>query len=75
MKLPEIKSDLREFEKEAGISVDVICRVAGFAGVWIGRYIHGCECWQVNGMSGDEPLVLEWWTLPEEGTGNGRGDD
>jgi hypothetical protein len=68
-KLPEIRKDLREFEKQAGISVYVIVRVKGFKDHNIGRYLHGLEEWQVYGHGGEPPEVIEWWPLPEFGTG------
>lgn len=65
---PEVREDLKDFEKLAAISVDVLVRVEGFKDKNIGRYIHGTECWQVNGWSGN-PKVIEWWPLPENNTG------
>lgn len=68
--LPELRPDLRDFEKLAGISVDVLVKVDGFECHSIGRYLHGLKEWQVNNVSGGPPKVIEWWPLPEFGTGN-----
>lgn len=67
--LPPVRDDLRDFEKLAQISVDVLVRIEGFASKAIGRYIHGAEAWQVDGWSGN-PTVVEWWPLPENETGH-----
>lgn len=66
--LPEKRKDLKDFEKFAGLSVDVLVGIEGCSGMHVGRYIHGCESWQVNGFNGDWKVV-EWWPLPEKGTG------
>lgn len=66
---PPRRADLRDFEKLAGISDDVLVRVRGFSGHSIGRYVHGSEEWQVNGFGGSPPDVEEWWPLPKKGTG------
>lgn len=68
--LPALRPDLRDFEKAAGISVDVIVRLKNSEHKTIGRYIHGVTEWQVNGWTGS-PEVVEWWPLPETGTGEG----
>jgi hypothetical protein len=71
VKLPEIKEGLADFEKTAGISVDVIARVEGHKNLSIARYIHGTEEWQINGFHGFYNVV-EWWPLPEIGTGESQ---
>lgn len=69
MKLPEKRDDLKDFEKAAGLSVDVIVSVKDFRCLYIGRYIYGIKQWQVNNWSGYH-VIIEWWPLPEIGTGN-----
>lgn len=66
--LPPVRTDLRDFEKQAAMSVDVLVRLEGFRDKAIGRYIHGAEEWQINGCTGYFK-VLEWWPMPEDGTG------
>lgn len=53
----------------AGASARVLVLVKNFTTPTIGRYIHELEQWQVDGWTGS-PEVVEWWTLPEKGTGN-----
>lgn len=68
--LPPLRPDLRDFEKQAGISVDVLVSVGGSSCVTIGRYLHGVKEWQANGFGGNGfTKVTEWWPLPEAGTG------
>lgn len=67
--LPELRHDLRDFEKAAGISVDVLVRAKGWNGICIGRYLHGIEQWQLSHING-AATVYEWWPMPIEGTGN-----
>ncbi|WP_210498772.1 hypothetical protein [Vibrio crassostreae] len=67
-KFPEVRDDLRDFEKLAAVSIDVLVHVKGFQNPMVGRYIHGAQEWQVDGIHGT-PTVIEWWLLPEKGTG------
>lgn len=64
--LPPVRTDLRDFEEAAQISVDVLVKVKNHASFSLGRYIHGLGEWQVNNMGGDAPDVTEWWPLPGE---------
>lgn len=66
--LPEIKKILKN-KIETGLlpSDDVLVNVEGY-GIAIGRYFHTGQFWSVNGISGDV-VVIEWWPLPELGTG------
>lgn len=68
-KLPPLRDDLKDFEKAAGISVDVLVRAGGWCGICIGRYLHGIGEWQLNHINGIAK-VYEWWPMPEDGTGN-----
>jgi hypothetical protein len=69
--LPPLRPDLRDFEKQAGISVDVLVKVKSFSNIVIGRYLYGLSNWQVNGVCGyhTPEEVEEWWPMPELGTG------
>lgn len=52
----------------AGMSADVM--TFGPFGLRVGRYYHGIGEWQVDGVHSSDPLlVVEWWPLPEIGTG------
>lgn len=66
MKYPELRDDLRDFEKAAGISVDVLVRIGNT--VAVGRYLHGIGEWQAGWLNNAK--VSEWWPLPEARTGN-----
>lgn len=70
MNLPVLRDDLRGFEKAAGLSVDVLVKAEKWGNIMIGRYIHGLGEWQLNNVSGDPPVITEWWYVPEIGTGN-----
>ena len=67
--LPPVRTDLRDIEKHAQISVDVLVNVTGFKTPCIGRYIHGIGEWQIDGFHGSYK-VIEWWELPKAGTGH-----
>jgi len=69
MKLPKIKQDMHWSERAANPSVDVLVKVDRIEGLSIGRYFHGIGKWQIVGFHGDWDVV-EWWDLPESGTGN-----
>lgn len=66
--LPPVKSNLKEIEKSASPSIDVLIKIKGHSEPTIGRYIHGGEFWQSSTMSG-QVEVEEWWPLPVSGTG------
>lgn len=66
--LPPLRDDLRDFEKQAGISVDVLVLMKGATDPCVGRYIHGLGQWQVAWCNG-AVAVEEWWPMPEAGTG------
>lgn len=69
--LPKSRSEegLSLADKMADISDDVLVKVTNVKNLCIGRYIHGCDMWQINGFHG-EWEVSEWWELPKEGTGH-----
>ncbi|GBO89190.1 hypothetical protein [Marinobacter salsuginis] len=69
-RLPDPKANPHPTEVEAQPSDNVIVRVESREGyaMDIGRYLHGIESWRVDGISGDAPVV-EWWPMPEPGTG------
>jgi hypothetical protein len=69
--LPPLRDDLKDFEKAAGLSVDVLIKFKRFSNVVIGRYLHGIEEWQANGVGGsyDADSIEEWWLMPVIGTG------
>lgn len=66
---PEINENATEIEKACGMSIDVLVKVKGFAGLRTGRYVYGVGCWIVDGLHG-EWTVEEWWYLPEKGSGH-----
>jgi len=69
MSCPSVKKNLTHIvDIELQPSEDVIVHVENY-GLSVGRYYHKGEFWSVNGMTGDFK-VLEWWPLPEIGTGN-----
>ena len=68
MTLPKKREDLKDFEKAAGLSVEVFVHVKGFKTPNVGRYIHGLGEWQADNISGSVE-VLEWWPMPVIGTG------
>lgn len=68
-RFPNIRDDLKEYERDASPSVDVLVKIKGYPSKAIGRYIHGIDEWQVDGWSG-HPIILEWWYLPENESGN-----
>lgn len=51
------------------MSVKVLAKVKGFDWLMIARYSHAIDAWQVEGVGG-WPKVVEWWPMPEIGTGN-----
>lgn len=67
--LPEADVGLEDFERFAGKSVSVICKVVGFSEVMQGNYYHKLKVWKVSGVHGDVS-VSEWWPMPAAGTGN-----
>ena len=71
--LPKLRDDLKEFEVAAGISVDVLVLIESTSRPVTGRYLHGIGEWQVDYTSG-YPTVIEWWPLPEIGTGQSMVD-
>lgn len=52
-----------------GRSERVLVRLDNSAEFWFGRYSYLSKRWYVEGISGDEPEVVEWWPLP---TGKGE---
>lgn len=62
--LPPKQQNPHPFEVMAEISDEVLVKVKGHAGVYIGRYIHYTGEWRVNNFGGDEPPVIEWWPMP-----------
>lgn len=68
--LPPIKQDADIFEKNAGMSVDVVVRAKGWAGYHIAKYFHAIGEWRLPWFNGAAE-VIEWWPLPEAGTGQG----
>ena len=72
--LPKLRDDLKEFERAAGISVDVLVLIESTHRPVTGRYLHGIGEWQVDHTSG-YPTVIEWWPLPEIGTGHSMVDE
>lgn len=70
MNFPPIKENLHDLEKEAKPSVDVLDKTPRFTNIMTGRYIHGAEAWQVDGVHSAGGIeVVEWWPMPEIGTG------
>jgi hypothetical protein len=69
--LPPLRDDLRDFENQAGISVDVLVKVKRYQNIAIGRYFYGLSEWQINGACGyyASEEIEEWWLMPELGTG------
>ena len=74
--LPSLRGDLKEWEKDIGISVDVLVRLDGSdrdnrsRNIRLGRYLYGAGEWQVDGRGGSvPPVVSEWWDMPVPGTG------
>jgi hypothetical protein len=66
--LPPLRDDLRDFEKLAGLSVDVLVRAKGWDGICIGRYLYSIGEWQLQHVNG-KSTVYEWWPMPIVGTG------
>lgn len=68
--LPPIKDNLHDLEKTAKPSVDVLVKTPRFDNIMIGRYYHGADFWQVDGVHSSGGIeVSEWWPMPEIGTG------
>ena len=42
----------------------VLMELRGFSDFFFGWYDHGTSEWQIIGMGGDAPDVIEWWPLP-----------
>ena len=72
MKLPPIDKELRHNEeRQASIRVSVrINDTREYASEHAyARYIHSIDKWYIEGHSGNWK-ILEWWYLPEAGTGH-----
>jgi hypothetical protein len=76
MKYPKVKENLSEIEHHIKPSVDVLISTTFFKEITIGRYIHGGTFWQINQITGNltDNDIIEWWYLPEKGTGNRPGE-
>lgn len=70
-KLPPVKVELHDTERIARPSIDVLVRVDTFASALKGRFFHGLNQWQIDGIHGfyEADRVAEWWFLPDVGTG------
>lgn len=73
MNLPPIREDLRDFERAAGRSVDVIVRLRWGNDIHIGHYFYGLQEWRAGPWSNHAAPVVEWWPLPAAGTGTAVG--
>lgn len=60
---PDLEGDL------LSLSEEVIVRVEGREGLYLGRYSYMAQSWRVSGFSGWR-TVVEWWPMPLVGTGN-----
>lgn len=52
----------------SGASAFVLVRAEGWSGLHIGRYYHEIGAWSIYGPNA-RVKVIEWWPLPEHGTG------
>lgn len=67
--LPPRDENAHEYERKSSQpSVEALVVVEGFRGYTVGRYLYGLAEWQIEGHHGPRK-VLEWWPLPERGTG------
>ena len=66
--LPQRLTACDAWSRSSGKSVDVLVSLERVEGFQIGCYHHELGKWQVVGFNGDWEVV-EWWPLPEYGTG------
>lgn len=69
-KYPEINDKDEIYPESAKASKQVIVKLESHhCGLDLGIYLHGLGIWKVSGFSGRDPVISEWWNLPELGTG------
>jgi hypothetical protein len=65
--LPSIKDELSGLELLNHPSVDVLLRMTAPGPLFSGRYLHGVNRWEIDGLKNrfDNSLKpIEWWPLP-----------
>lgn len=66
---PSVKCNLHITEKYSQPSVDVLAKFPQYTNIVICRYFHGIGEWQIEGLHGLVGDPIEWWPMPEIGTG------
>lgn len=60
-----------EYDAHTQPSARVLVRPANLSGLWFGQYMHGLKKWRLDGVPSAIGIqVVEWWPLPDAGTGN-----
>jgi len=50
-------------------SVVVLAKFQAFSNLVLCRYYYALKEWHIDGFHGSSPEPVEWWLLPETGTG------